>query len=374
MELREALENAIGEVEKSDQEVTNDKPLADEPSTVDGGIRENSTSGNDGQKAEPSSTVSDTKPTGEGKPASVDTKSVGNDGPGPEQSGDDSHTIEVKAHRVDRPPISWKGQAKGEWNNLPLHVRQEVHRRDIEVEKVLQETAPVRKAAQEFQETVAPYMARINGFGVTPTQAVQQLLAADYALATSSPEKRADYMATLIDQYGIDVTLLDRALTKKLKPNAPTGVEESSTKIREQIRQELLQEFAPVISIAQQQQLAQQQALQRQQEEAQTAVQSMSLDPDYPHFDEVRLDMADIIELGAKRGLAITPKEAYDKAVALNPKLSNQIQATDAHIKAQQALNASSSVSGSPARGGATTVQHDGSIRGALEAAFANVR
>jgi len=274
---------------------------------------------------------------------------------------------EARQHRVDRAPQSWKKEAKGEWNALPLHVRQEVYRREQQIERSLQEAAPARQIAQQFQETVAPYMARINSFGIQPTQAIQQLLQADYTLATAGPRDAARLMAKLVKDYNIDIRELDDALVG-------TPQADPQQVLAQQIEQSLMQRLSPVLSFAQQQQnyLAQQQ--QAEQQQAAGEIEQMSLDPRFPYFDDVRQDMADIIELGIKRGIAITPEQAYHRAVSFNPETSNQVKAQTAHQQAQRAKVASSSVTGSPVTGGQMSLQGDGSLRGALEAAFGGQR
>ena len=112
-------------------------------------------------------------------------------------------------HRIDRAPASWKKEAKGEWATLPLQAREEIHRREMEVQKVLNETAPIRQEAQQFREAVTPYIARIQSLGVTPHQAVGELLRADYLLATGTPAQKAMFIDKLLQDYGVDINELD---------------------------------------------------------------------------------------------------------------------------------------------------------------------
>lgn len=85
----------------------------------------------------------------------------------------------------------------------------------------------------------------------------------------------------------------------------------------------------------------------------------MAENPKFPHFETVRQDMADIVEISAKRGVYLSLEQAYDKAILLNPEVSTQVatqkaaeakkaSATAANAAAQKALNASVSVGGAP--------------------------
>ena len=121
------------------------------------------------------------------------------------------------AHRVNRAPASWKKEAKGDWAALPLHVRQEVYKREMEVERVLKETAPIRQQIQEIQNVVSPYMARIQSAGVTPVQAMNELFKADFVLATGTPQSKAQMMAKLIKDYGVTIEDLDAAIVARMQ-------------------------------------------------------------------------------------------------------------------------------------------------------------
>ena len=73
----------------------------------------------------------------------------------------------------------------------------------------------------------------------------------------------------------------------------------------------------------------------------------------YPYFEQVREDIADIIEMGAQHipPVDISLDEAYKKAVILNPTTATQLQqqsaqqqAVQKNQQAQRALTASSHV------------------------------
>jgi hypothetical protein len=131
--------------------------------------------------------------------------------------------------------------------------------------------------------------------------------------------------------------------------------------------------------ISQQQQREQLQQEQTTQQVAMT-IEQMANDPKYPHFDDLREDMADIIDIASKRGQYYPLEEAYRRAEAMNPTISklvatqrqgqaNASSAQAAHARAQRALAASVSVSGAP--GSSPTGRNIGTDRrAAIEAAF----
>lgn len=344
MELREALEAAATEQEKDN--ATQAAPELDSGTSATV-ADESAETPETGADAEPEAGKTEPVQADAGKPAAEAAHAPGQ-------------------HRVDRAPASWRKEAKGEWAAVPLHIRQEVHRRELEVNRALNEAAQARQTAEQFGKVVEPYMARIQSFGVSPQQAIGQLLQADYTLATASKTQRAQFMAKLCRDYDIDVTELDEAIVAGMQgqtaqANAP------QFDVQALVQQQVQQALAPIYQ-------QQQAEAQRQQQVVDQTVEQMALDPKYPHFDELRQDMADIIDLAAKRGLYVSLDEAYSRAIAFNPQVNQMQQAQQQNLQAQRAKAASRSVTGSPAAGGSNEFTGDGSLRGSLEAAFANLR
>jgi tetratricopeptide (TPR) repeat protein len=254
-----------------------------------------------------------------------------------------------KSYSVEKAPQSWRPTQKAKWDKLDPDVRQEVIRRERETEQALSSSAQARRVAQEFQQAVQPYMARVEAMGVNPITAAQQLFRADHILTTAPKAQRAAFMAKLIKDYDVDVVELDRELS-----GAPPADPVQSTVDK------LLQErLAPFMSIVERQQQAELRQSQQAAQTMESQIAEMSDNPKFPEFEQVRGDMADIIEIQAKRGVYLTLEQAYTRAVAMNPDVSarvnqrqqassSQAAAQEANSRAQRALKASSSVSGSP--------------------------
>ena len=271
---------------------------------------------------------------------------------------------------VDKPPQSWRSPARAKWDKVDPEIQQEVMKRERETTRVLGEAAQARHLANQFNQTVQPYQARINSLGVTPVAAVGELLKADYILSTAPKAQRAQAMAKLINDYGVDIVELDNALAGK----APADP------VDDRVERLLAQRLAPLQQFLTAQQQREQEQERNSMGQITQTVETMAVDPKYPHFEDVRQDMADVIDLAAKRGLYLSLEQAYNRAVAMNPEVSAQVaarQATDArsaaalaaNAKAQKALGASVSVGGAP--GGAPSGA-SGAIdrRSVIEAAF----
>jgi len=373
--MREALESAIESAETTSEETTHDTSVQTEVDSSVGSTSSDSSSSSAVVDSETSGSRQEAEETSDKPDSGVDSKikKVDSDaGQTPEHKAETP--ADRAAHRVDRAPASWKKEAKGDWAALPLHVRQEVYKREMEVERVLKETAPIRQQIQEIQNVVSPYMARIQSAGVTPVQAMNELFKADFVLATGTQQSKAQMMAKLIKDYGVSIEDLDAAIVAGMQGQQPQPQGFDPNYVNQLVQQQLQQALAPIY---QERQQREQQVVQQ----ATQTVEQMSLDPRYPYFDEVREEMADLIEVASRRGVALSLEDAYNRAVVINPGASGQqsrqatmTQANAQHQQAQRAKIAASSVNGAPASGGSNAYAGDGSLRGSIEAAFNNAR
>lgn len=250
---------------------------------------------------------------------------------------------------VDKAPQSWRAPQKAKWDKLDPDVRQEVMRREREITKTLGETSQARQFSHQFNEAVQPYQAHLQARGAAPLAAFQELLKADYMLTTAPKDQRAQFMAKLIQDYRVDVAELDAALAGTV----------SADPVASKVEQLLQERLAPFQQYMTAQQAREQQVAQASSAKMAQELENMAVDPKFPHFQEVRGDMADVVELAAKKGLYLSLPEAYTRAIALNPEVSQQVaakreedarkaSALAANAKAQKALKASVSVGGSP--------------------------
>lgn len=268
----------------------------------------------------------------------------------------------------DQPPKSWKPAARGTWANVPAEARAEIYRRDRDAIRTLSEAAQARAMRDQIQEAVRPYEAKLRSTGYTLPQMVGELLKADHILSTAGPAARAQYMAKLIKDYEVDIRELDGALSGQGSPNP----------MQSEVERLVNERLSPLQQFVEQQRRQVEQQDLRIKQDAAELITEMESDPKYPHFDLVREDMADLLELSSKRGIYLDPPMAYARAVAMNPELAAQpavqqqatlrtAQANNA--RAQRAISASASVSGQPSgipgAGGSA-----GSLRDTIEAAF----
>ena len=354
-ELRTTLENAIEE---------HSEPIQVESATAATAVETPSENTPAATPAE-ESVASDAKP--KDAPPSIE-----------EVAGDASKAVADKGetpaerearHRVDRAPQSWKGESKKLWETLPLDVRQEVARRERDITKVMNETAQTRQQVSQMQEVFAPHMDRINTvYGGNAMIAVNNLLTLERQLFNGTPQDKAQLVANMVKQFNIDVRALDAAIVGQAPPE---DVAQQSN-----IERILEQRLAPLQQFVQSQQQREQQVRYQQEQQVTQTIEQMAVDPQYPYFDEVRDLMADIVEVNARRGIAISLSDAYTKAVRMNDDTYQASTARDssqaatqaalqAHQQAQRAKGAAVSVSGTPGAPG-TNVGNPTDLRGTI--------
>ena len=270
----------------------------------------------------------------------------------------------------DRAPASWKPDIREHWAALPEGVRAEIQRREVEVQRTLQETAEARKTAEAVMKTIAPYEAFIKAENSNPLQAIDNLMSTAARLRTGTAPELAQLVAGIVNQFGIGrfgnsfIEQLDSALAGQ----APKVDPQQSA-----IEQVLNQRLAPVQQMLTQFQQAQLMQQQQVQERAVSEVEQFLAQAEFGN--DVREDMADILEVAQRRGINMTLQDAYKKAVMMNDNvrsvLTQRAQAQKAQSQtqaAQRARSAAVSVSGAAPMGGMQAPATD--VRSAIEAAI----
>lgn len=277
-----------------------------------------------------------------------------------------------------KPPESWKQQIRDEhWKKLPVQVQAEVLRRERQVEATLRGAAEFRRTSEQLNGLVNNFRDVFQSENVPPLQTMANLLNISRTLKSAPPPQRAQMMAQVIQSYGVDLTLLDQALAFHVRNTQQGGQGGVNPNQMGAFQQMLDQRLAPITqAFAQQQQnafLQQQQA----QQVVMSEVETFAADPKNEYFDLLREEVADILEMGAKRGQKITLQEAYTRAMLANndlaPLVSRQrVEEEAARLSApaaQAARTAGLSVTGAPS--GATPVASaPTTIRGSIEAAI----
>lgn len=270
----------------------------------------------------------------------------------------------------ERAPASWRPDVREHWAQLPETVRSEIQRREVEVQRTLQESAEARKAYDAVMRTVAPYEAFIRAEGSNPIQAIDNLMATAAKLRTGTAPELASMVAGIVNQFGIGrfgngfIQALDAALAGQ------SPVVDPQQAAMEQVLNQRLAPVQQMLTQFQQAQVAQQERI------AQAAQSEVEQFLDRAEFgNDVREDMADIMETAARRGQDLSLADAYKKACLMNDRVLSVLkarkQAQSAQTQtqaAQRARSAAVSVSGSAPVGALQQPATD--VRSAIEAAI----
>jgi hypothetical protein len=271
----------------------------------------------------------------------------------------------------DRAPQSWRPDVREHWAQLPEPVRAEIQRREGEHQRVLQDTAEARKGYEAVMRVVQPYEAFIRAENSNPVQAIDNLMSTAARLRTGTAPEIAQMVAGIVSQFGIGrfgntfIEMLDGALAGQTPQQDPQQLA---------LQQALDQRLAPLQSMFQQFQQAQQAQQQRVVQQAQSEVEQFLTRAEFGN--DVREEMADLIEAAQRRGQDMTIQDAYKKACMLNDNvravLQQRARANGAQQQtqaAQRARAAAVSVSGSAPMGALRQEPTD--VRSAIEAALA---
>ena len=262
----------------------------------------------------------------------------------------------------DQPPVGLPPEAREVWKDTPPAMQAAITKREGEFAAGIQKYAENAQRAQQMDQAFAPYQQLFAMNGGAPKM-MPGLLQVASALQMGSPQQKAQTVANIIKQFGVDVRQLDGAIVG----DAPTPEMQQEN----QFGQLLDQKLAPIQNFMGQFQQSQQQQATQAQEEIATEVETFSRDPKNEFYSDVKLDMADLMDMANNRGQNMSLAEAYEKACKMHPQIS-QIMETRAN---QQLVNekrtAASSIGGAPGGGGPTG--EPSSVRAAIEEAWDNV-
>lgn len=229
---------------------------------------------------------------------------VANAGKTPEQIAEEAAAAAALADSVDpdgaslkTPPKTWTKEELAAWNKVPESARAAILRREEDMFKGIEQY----KAQAQFGTTVAdviqPYVPIMQQAGIDPIKNIQNLMHSHYTLATGTPEQKIAFIRSIISDYHIDWNGLTAP-----GPVAPPNPEVQA--LRNQVTQ-LTTEQSRIEQERQQATYASNMA----------EVTAFKADPANIYFEEVRPQMAELFN----KGMVTSLKDAYDKAVQLNP-------------------------------------------------------
>ncbi len=256
-------------------------------------------------------------------------------------------------------PVSWNATARETWKDIPKEAQAYIAQREQEMEQGIQKYAKDSQRATAMDQVLQPYSQyfAMNG-GAGPT--LKNLLSRGATLQMGAPAQKAQMIADMIQQYGVDIVDLDNLLVGK--PVAP-GTQQAS-----EVREAVATAMQPFQQYLNHQNQAVLDGQQRAQGQVRTEVDTFAADPKNEFYRDVSNDMADILDMAANRNMEMSMAQAYERACSLNPEVSKILTNRTAAANAANKRRAGTSISGSPGGDGGPAVA--GSMREALEQAW----
>lgn len=284
----------------------------------------------------------------EAKPAPVDPKITDK----PEAASPEAPQEPIRA------PAALSAVAKAKWATLDPVLQAEWSKRERDMDQGLQKQGVQLKRFERMDEAIAPHRDRLLMSGMDEVAYVRSLITADEMLR--GPNK-IQALAQIAEMYGADLRQLGQPGQQPQQAQLPPQFQAMASEIAN-----LKGELAQFKGAAQEADIAQTQA------------RIDTFAKDHPYFENVRPLMAALIQSGQ----AIELEDAYAMACRASPEvhpvlLKEQMDAqaaaarAEATARANEAKQASGSVTGSPAPG--TVAARSGpplSTRDSLERGF----
>lgn len=183
-------------------------------------------------------------------------------------------------------------------------VMAEFIRRSDEMHRGLDTYREKAQFGENIQKVIEPYMETIRSAGLAPDVAIKVLLNADSMLRRGSPEQKVQMLHQIARDYGIDVQ--QAAQTQQTNFNQTDFYMQQKLAELERWKEE------------------QTRALQSYEEQSlNSEIMKFASQPDKVFFEEVRNDMAGLIQAGIASGL----DDAYEKAIYANPQVRAKVLA-----------------------------------------------
>jgi len=238
-------------------------------------------------------------------------------------------------------------------------MKEAIAKREKDFAYQIQKTAEGAKRAEAMDRSLQPFqqLFQMNGGA---SQFLPNMLQVASLLQMGTPQQKAQTAANLIKQFGVDVQTLDNALVGE---QPPPEVQQQS-----QLDQLLNQRLAPLQQQLSQYQQREQYAQQQAQHSIQTELSEFAAQNEF--YEDLKGDMADLMELASNRGREMSLEQAYSIASKQHPTISKILESRIGQETVNRKRSAASSVSGSP--GGTMEAPPANSIAAALNDAWEN--
>jgi hypothetical protein len=259
------------------------------------------------------------------------------------------------ASESDLPPVSLPPEAREVWKETPPAMKAAIARREADYAKGIEKYRENAQRAQQMDQAIMPFQQYLAMQGTPPGQTIHTLLQTASSLQMGSPAQKAQTVAQLISQFGVDIATLDSLLAGE---DVPRG-----TQLPPEIQQKM-DRFDQYLAMQEQRE-----QYERQQTQGRIGNELQEFAKKNEFYNDVAADMADFLDVASRNGRNMTLDEAYQRACMAHPSIS-QIMTTRSKAPTPTQKAAASTLRGN-GMGTDTTGEPD-TLRDAIEAAWAN--
>ena len=280
---------------------------------------------------------SDSDVEGEPEPLSKDEPKTGRDDKGRFRSREDKEAATPPDHasgpegevaparppeQVRGPPPGFSVASKNEWDRLPQHIRDDIVKRETEVDNGFKRYSGLGRFAEEAERNGTTLQNAVSDYVQVETALRQDFIGGVEFLCQKMGVAPQAFLSAMLQRYGVSGE--QAHIPQAVDPNA------IATHAANMVRTEF------------------------QQRDIDSQIEKFAADPKNKYFQNLRMDMAQIVQAGKAANL----QEAYEAACWLNPEIrailiseTNGARDGKAANAVSRARNAAKAVGGSPSSG-----------------------
>jgi hypothetical protein len=277
------------------------------------------------------------------------------------EAGDETGAEEVQKAEVSTAPVGLPPEAREAWNDTPPAMQKAIAQREREFNVGIQRYAEGAKRAEGMDKALEPYQQYLSMNG--GNSHIGTLLQTGAGLQMGSPIQKAQTVANLIKQYGVDIGTLDGMLVGE---GAPPAAQQQND-----VQEAVTAAMAPYQQFMGSMQKQQENEQQQAQQNVTSSVEAFASNPANEFYNDVKMDMADLMDMAANQGRDLSMEDAYKKACHINEGISTIIASRRSATEIAGKRKAAASITGGP--GGPGGLSQSTNIRGAIEDAWDNV-
>jgi hypothetical protein len=340
-QLSEAMETMGDEGDETRQEIVTDEDDAQIGDPAPG------TEGSEG----------DNEGTGDEKPAENETadKKEAAEAKDKPTSAEDESDAKAASNLTDKnqslkAPAGWAPKERELWSKVPRELQERISAREREMSDSMANTKESKQVSDYVSKMGEHFAPMMKGSGFQhPLDAAGAAMGSMNVLHSGTQQEKAKELARIINQFGVDIEELDSALVGG--SGSGQGQNQGQEDPQQAAFKKMLDErMGPINELMTNAQNIKDQQSQQSSSKAQNAVVEFSKNAEF--LNDVREDMADIIELADKRGVELTLQQAYDRACAGNPDISSVIEQRKSQNNLSAKRAAAASISGRKSGGG----------------------